>query len=939
MNSERLRQIEELYHSARERDPDEREVFLAEACRRDVDLLREVTALLAQDEAGGPMDQPVLQVAVSVLADVSGGAWATGQKVGPYEISILLGQGGMGEVYRARDTRLGRTVAIKIAHEEFSGRFQREARAIAALNHPNICTLYDVGPNYLVMEFVEGETLATHLKKRRLPAELVLRYGAQIADALSAAHSSGITHRDLKPANIMVTKSGIKVLDFGLAKFTHSRDPGAVFDEAASESQAVLGTPAYMAPEQLEGKECDARTDIFAIGLVLYEAAAGSRAFAGDSRAALIGDIMGREPAPLKGVPPQFAHLVERCLSKDPEKRWQSAHDLAAELRWIQGDAGRSSSGLARVGKPVLVAWLLAAICLVSLAVWIGLRIWRVHPDAATVEFSLLPPADSRSFAMDVAVAVSPDGSQLALRAVGPDGRESLWTRPIDSATARPLPGTAGAMGFFWSHDNRSIAFVAGGRLRWIDVRGGPALDVCDFPMNGVQASGTWGRDGSILFAPAGLQGLYRVSRIGAPAERVTTMSVSRHEEHLGPQYLPDDRRFLFTIRSDGGVMGIYLGSLDRRGTKLLIQGASNGYYTRPSGSSAGYILFERNMVLMAQRFDESREEVLGEPVAVSPSTMTYWRAFSASENGVVAYRAGNPDSVIVSMDRAGRQIQTLPVKGDYRQIALSPDESRLAVGKMEASASNVSHIWVMELSRGTITPLTSVPPNDWFPVWSPDGRQLAFTSYRDGPANLYVRDASGAGGDEALLKSELGKAASSWSPDGRYLAYWGAGADTRTKQDIWILPLAGRKPFAFLQTEHNELQAEFSPDGWIAYTSDESGRQEVYVRRFEGAPAEAGAFRISTEGGSHPKWRADGKELFYLSPDRKLMSVAVTSSPVFKAALPRPLFQTRVVMADFLANYAVAANGQRFLVNSPSEEAELGPITVIANWNPGAKR
>jgi Tol biopolymer transport system component len=508
----------------------------------------------------------------------------------------------------------------------------------------------------------------------------------------------------------------------------------------------------------------------------------------------------------------------------------------------------------------------------------------------------------------------------------------------MDSSVTRQLPGTTGAMGFFWSPDNRSIAFVVAGRLRKVDIRGGPAVELCDFPISGVNSSGTWGHDGDILFAPAGNDGLYRISHQGGAVERVTRVDPSRHEEHLGPHFLPDGRRFLFTVRSDAGVLGIYLGSLDGGGAKLLVHGASNGFYTRPRGSSQGYILFERNMVLMAQRFDPSRQQVFGEPLVVSNKQLTFWRAFSASENGVLAYRAGSSDSILVWMNREGKVIETLPVKGDYRQISLSPDESMVALGKMDTDSSNISSIWLMELSRGTVTRLTSVPPNDWFPVWSPDGRQIAFSSSRDGPFNLYVRAANGAGADEVLLKSEVAKLASSWSPDGRFLAY--SAVDPKTRLDIWILPLSGGKPFPFLQTQYNEDLPAFSPGGdWIAYTSEESGSPEIYVRKFEAGPARGGARRISIEGGSHPKWRRDGKELFYLSPDRKLMSVEIGASPVLKAGPPRPLFQTRIQMANFLASYAVAANGQRFLVNTSAEEAESGPVTVITNWNPDAKQ
>jgi Tol biopolymer transport system component len=493
-------------------------------------------------------------------------------------------------------------------------------------------------------------------------------------------------------------------------------------------------------------------------------------------------------------------------------------------------------------------------------------------------------------------------------------------------------------MGFFWSPDNRSIAFISGNKLRKVDVNGGAAVDLCDVPMRNVNASGAWSRDGIILFAPSGMDGLYRTSTSGAPLERVTNVDASRHETHLSPQFFPDGRRYLFTVRSDGGRFATHLGWLDRKETKPLLQEASNAFYMHPRGSSQGYVFFERNMLLMAQRFDEGRQEVTGEVHLVSPKPLTYWRAFSVSANGTIAYRAGNPDTVLVWMDRSGRIVETLPVTGDNRQISLSPDESSLAVGKMEQSRSNVSHIWLIDLKRGTSTRLTSAPPNNFCPVWSPDGRRIVFSSNRDGPMNLYVRASSGDGADEPVLKSDVAKFVSSWSSDGRYLAYW--FSQSKTGQDIWIAPSSGGKPFPFLETEFNELQPAFSPDGqWIAYTSDESGRQEVYVRRFEGSPASAGAIRISEDGGAHPKWRRDGRELFYLTPDRRLMSVAIETSLRFHAGRPQPLFQTRISMADFLDNYAVSSDGQHFLVNNSDEKADSGPITVIANWSPGAKR
>jgi serine/threonine protein kinase len=849
----------------------------------------------------------------------------------------------MGEVYKARDARLNRTVAVKVLPEALTGdderrkRLLREARTASALNHSNIVTIYDIvsedGRDSIVMEYVEGRTMEEAIGRKGLPLAEVLQYGIQISNAMAAAHAAGIIHRDLKPGNIMVTKSGVKVLDFGLAKFARTAMTMLEPTETLTAEQAIVGTLAYMAPEQLAGKPCDERTDIFALGLVLYQMAGGRRAFGGNSRAELIADIMRCEPPALENVPAQFAHVVAGCLAKDPEDRRQSAHDLAVELRWIQ----QAQAALPLTTTPQNTApggwrrheragWLVAVIGLILALGLSRFSPTREHPDSPSVEFTVPLPEDSTSFLRE-SFSVSPRGTELAWLALGRDGKVHLWVRPMGSSVARLLPDSAGTTQFFWSGDNRHLAFFSRGKLHKIDSQGGPASDLCDVPDS--MAVGAWGPDGNILFASMSSDAWYRVSDQGGAAER---MEAFPKRAVGGPHFLPGSRRFLIQVTTDKGP-AIFLGSLGRSEGKLLMQGRG-GFYSRAAGASANYILFERNGLVMGQQFDADREQLTGEPFALTAKQVS---AFSASENGTLAYRAdtSGAQSTLIWMDRKGQRIGTLPERGDYRQMSLSPDEAMLAISRMDYNSS----LWRVELARGTSTRLTSDPANHWYPVWSPDGQKIAYSLWDAAKPNLYTHEATGGGTDRPMLQATGLTHASSWSPDGRFLAY--TMENLKTKDDVWILPVHGEgQPFALLRTEFNELQAAFSPDGhWIAYTSDESGRQEVYVRKFEGGPAFAGGRLISIGGGSLPKWRRDGKELFYLSPERKLMAVDIDTSSVLTAGLPQPLFQTKVHMADYLVSYAVAANGQQFLLNTPAEEMESSPITVIVNWKPGDKR
>jgi Tol biopolymer transport system component len=624
-------------------------------------------------------------------------------------------------------------------------------------------------------------------------------------------------------------------------------------------------------------------------------------------------------------VPRQFSHIVEQCLAKDPADRWQSAHDLAIELRWMAQAGAAVPMPVSR--KYVWAGWLIAATLLI-VAFWFSSSYFgRATSVPATVEFPVALPEDAlspsyggRSF------AISPDGRQFALRAVGHEGREYLWVRPIASSNARLLTATAGTESFFWSPDSLYLAFVSGGKLRKVDIRGGPAVDLCDIA--GVfSGGGAWNSDGSILFtADSSAETWYRVSSQGGPVDR---LPVFPKGVQPFPQFLPDGRHFVTSDRAAAPTSGVYLGSLGQSDLKLLVPNAWNGSYTRAAGTSEGYLMFTRNDLLMAQPFDLDRQRVSGESFVVASKAV---RAFSTSNNGVVAFKNASGRGRLTWVDRQGQVLSSLPEVGDYRQISLSPDESTLAVSRVDTSPN--SNLWLMDLSRGATTRLTSDQAGHWYPVWSPDGRRIAYGLWDTDQPNLRALSSSGSGPDEPLLSSPTTTNVSSWSADGRFLAYW--VADPRTQYDIWVLPVQERgAPFRFLQTNDNELQPAFSTDGrWIAYTSDESGRQEVYVRAFEGGPATTGPRRISIDGGSLPRWRRDGRELFYLSPGRKLMSVEFDGSTALVRGVPRALFQTNVKKADYLVGYAVAGSGQRFLVIEPAEEAESSLFTVIVNWN-----
>jgi Tol biopolymer transport system component/tRNA A-37 threonylcarbamoyl transferase component Bud32 len=876
-------------------------------------------------------------------------ALAPGAKLGPYEIVAPLGAGGMGEVYRARDTRLERDVAVKVLPTKLSSdpslrqRLEREAKAVSKLTHPHICTLHDIGHqdgvDFLVMELVEGETLEHRLTKGPLLPEQTIRFAAQIADALAKAHKLGIVHRDLKPSNVMLTKTGAKLMDFGLAKECGPAPLAAALTEMTAEQLkltaegTIVGTFQYMAPEQLEGKEADARTDMFALGEVIYEMATGKPAFTGKSRASLIAAILSSEPQPMAALqpmtPPALERVVKKCLGKDPDERWQSASDLASELNWIAaggsqaGEAGRVPAGRWKWER---ASWLLAATFFL-LMMAAGVAWWKAS--------NRRPPPmyfhTSVPFAAND-LALSPDGRTLAMVAYSEQASNYvLWTYEVGGRRTSSLEGTQGASYPFWSPDGKLIGFFADGKLKKVEMSGGQVQVLCDAP-NG--RGGTWNREGVILFTPDGLGvGLFRVSSSGGFPVEMTKPDTSRFESsHRWPVFLPDGKHFLYLAANFGGKLeknAIFLGSLDSQERRLLVSTSANAAYAEP-----GYLLYLRdNKTLVAQPFDPRRYVLSGEPHTLSDEvlyTPLVDRAvFSVSSGEVLVTQTGKGASLaqLTWYDRSGKPAGTVGKPGSYSNVRLSPDGHRVAGDQTDPDGRKLD-IWIHELAQGATTRLTFDPGTDQTPIWSPDGKHILFSGNQGLSTQLYLKNADGSGSEEEV--AELGAGVFNpwdWSRDGKYILF-GKG------NELWYIsrPEHVTKPLS--QAKWTVRNAQFSPDGrWMAYASNETGSMEIYVSSF---PSGNGKWQVSSGGGQEPRWRQDGKELFYLSADGKMMAVTVTTGASFKAGSPAALFQThRRRPLSFLDvfSYDVSGDGQRFLIATKVDEANAAPLSVLLNW------
>ena len=876
-------------------------------------------------------------------------AIGAGTRFGPYEIQSPLGAGGMGEVYKARDTRLDRTVAIKILPDtlsddpQFRDRFEREARTISQLDHAHICALYDVGEergtSFLVMQYLEGETLAARLEHGALPVSEALKIAIQIAGALDKAHRAGIIHRDLKPGNVMLTKSGAKLLDFGLAKSSPAARGGMsvmpTTPVSITAQGTILGTFQYMAPEQVEGGDADARTDLFAFGAVLYEMVTGRQAFQGKTQASLIGSIMRDDPTLTADVgaalPAALSRVIRTCLAKSPDDRFQTAHDLALQLQWIL-DGGSQAGIPAPVVVPAppghRVAWLpwsIAALAMIAAGVLATVSLTRTTLPARMVRFEVANPDGIFNVG---APRLSPDGRYLAFNATDPMGNTRIWVRQLNSLTAQPLSGTEGAARPFWSPDNRFIGFMADGKLKKIEVSGGPAQKICDAPTG---ADGSWSPEGVILFDGRGTDPIYRVPAAGGTPVVAVKADQTRGEAQVGwPEFLSDGKHFMYLAMNQKIEDSNYrVASIDSSDTQSLAAAQTQLAYAPPDR-----LLFVRDQTLVTQKFDPRAMKTLGDPTPLAERIGTDsvgLATFSISREGTLAYRTGDPGSRLELVDRSGRELETMGDPGEYSNPMLSRDGTRLAFDLSDKGSRKVD-IWIRDLARKVNSRFTFGQGSNRLPLWSPDGNTVIFTSTRSGPGDLYTKTANGQGDETVLLKDDQLKFATDWSRDGRYLAY--TSVDPKSGQNVWVLPMFGeKKPIAIATTDFLESNAVFSPDGrYIAYRSDESGRSEIYVRSF---PQGNGKWQISTAGGSDPTWRGDGKEIFYRGADQRFTAVDIRLGDTVQAGVPQSLFPARVnVVGNVRNRYSSTIDGQKFLFVAPLGRDAIAPTTVVLNWD-----
>ena len=884
-----------------------------------------------------------------------------GKTLGHYRVGEQLGRGGMGEVYAAEDLNLNRKVALKFLPDAFTGdpermaRFEREAKLLASLNHPNIAAIYGLvqaeGKRFIVMELVEGETLAQRIGKGALTVDEALGICRQIAEGLEAAHEKGVIHRDLKPANVMITEGDkVKILDFGLAKALSGETQAAdssqspTVTEAMTRPGVVLGTAAYMSPEQAKGKTVDKRADIWAFGCILYECLTGKRAFEGETVTETLAAILKGEPD-WQALPattrPSIRFVLRRCLDKNMIQRLRDAADVRVVIEEAPG-FGETPVTV----KRSWLAWSVAALLLVTLAPVAFFHFREVAPPASQLVRFTIPLSEKMSFAGRGEFALSPDGRWLAFSCAGSDNVNRLWVRALESLEMNPLPHTEGPYitpSLFWSPDSRIIAFEAGGKLKKTDLMGGPPQTICDLP--GDLYGGAWNREDVIIFGS--IQGLMRVSAKGGVASPLTVLDPALKEGwHRYPTFLPDGRHFLYVRRSNTlENSGVYLGSLDAKpaeqSTKLLAATMLSSVYVPMASSETGQLLFQREGMLLAQAFDPRRLALAGEPIVVAEpvGSMGSYACFSASANGTLIYRAGTEQNFQLTwFDRQGKTLGTIGESRTAMSLALSPDAARVAVSRGNASTS--SAIWLHEFSRGTDTRFT-FGGISFAPVWSPEGNRIIYTTREESGSNLYQKPVSGAKNEELRLRSIGSALPTSWSSDGRFLLYttW----DPKTKIDLWMFSLEGdRKPIPFLRTEFSESDGRFSPDmRWVAYVSDESGSDEIYVCGLSQSSGRTsletgGKWLVSKGGGTGPRWRGDGKEFYYRSADGKLMAVDVIGGSVFQIGTPRLLFQTPPEHPSQLfriSSWDVTADGNRFLLSTPVGESSSSPFTVVLNW------
>ena len=881
-------------------------------------------------------------------------------RLGPYEILAPLGAGGMGEVYRARDTRLGRDVAVKVLPEHLSSnpdlraRFEREARTVSSLNHPHICTLHDIGRapggagsgdiDFLVMELVEGETLADRLAKGPLPTPEVLRIGIDIADALDRAHRAGIVHRDLKPGNIMLAKSGAKLMDFGLARAAEivqeagSLAQSPTMTRALTAEGAIVGTFQYMAPEQLDGGESDARADIWALGATLYEMVTGTKAFAGRSQAGLIASILKEEPRPLAqgpgepsspGTPPSaLDQVIRACLTKDPEERIQTAHDVKLQLQWIA--AGGSQSGVAapvaaRRRSREKLAWAVAGVALAAVAALAALVVMRRPEPPRVMRFEVDAPDGVTSIGWP---RMSPDGRLLAFLASDSSGVARIWVRPLDALEAHPLSGTEGAGRPFWSPDSRFLAYISQGKLRKAPVAGGPPVTLADTPGG---SDGTWGVRGVILFDGGLTDSIHGVPEGGGEVRHYTHLDAKSGDvSHGWPYFLPDGQHFLFLASRAGQTGGnIMLGKVGSNAVSSV--GAADG---RVEYAPPGYLVFPREGSLMAQPFDLRSLKTTGDAVPVGENLSMGNAAgqFSVSMAGMLAYRSerGLDLSQLMWFDRNGRALGDAGAPGAYRDIALSPDGSRVVMSIFDPQRGS-EDLWVRQIARGVTSRLTFDPGDEILPVWSPDGERVAYAADRTGTFRTYIRLASGVGEVDSLADVVGHGAPTSWSPDGSTIA--AHHLSPTSGWDVWLVPTApGSRATPFVATPFRDLFGTFSPDGrWLAFESSESGRPEIYIQATNGTQ---GKWQVSNAGGTKPWWRADGREIVYQALDQTLTAVPVTAGDRIETGTPVPLFRANLVTTGYNGRrWSLTADARKFLVNSRLSAPDRANLTVVTNW------